>query len=327
MTTSYASREPIARGSEEAEEELGEMLRLLSAGAAGAILLALDEGAMQTKVLTQRVRGYTARTIYRYLPRLARLGAVERDDQPGGAARVVHTLSQSGGNELCDLINRFATASMTHLPGGQVEPEAWSSLGLLADLWEAGVVHELSQGPQSLAELARRLEALSYHQLNRRASRFKASGFFGEAGQAERRGYVLTDKARRTMGLIAGLGRWRRRHLSGEGLTVEEMTTVLRVSLPLADVPHHAGKTMQVTIKEEVGEPPRQLWAEVGEDGALHIREERASASDSWAEGSVDNWMAALVDGKPPAKSGGDVGMVADCLTSLYEKLWTPSPF
>jgi DNA-binding HxlR family transcriptional regulator len=327
MTTGYASREPIARGSEGTDEELGEMLRLLSAGAAGAILLALDEGAMQTKVLTHRIRGYTARTVYRYLPRLARLGAVERDDQPGGPARVVHTLSQSGGNELCDLINRFATASMTHLPGGQVEPEAWSSLGLLADLWEAGVVHELSQGPRSLAELARRLEALSYHQLNRRAARFKASGFFGETVQAERRGYVLTDKARRTMGLIAGLGRWRRRHLAGEGLTVEEMTTVLRVSLPLAGVPHHAGRTMQVTVRGGVGERARELWAEIGEDGALHVQDGEAADCDCWAEGSVDNWMAALVDGKPPAKTGGDVEMVADCLTSVYEKLWTPSPF
>jgi DNA-binding HxlR family transcriptional regulator len=326
MTTSYASRESIARG-REAEEPLGEMLRLLSAGAAGAILLALDEGAMQSKVLTHRIRGYTARTIYRYLPRLARLGAVERDDSPGGAGRVVHTLSQSGGNELCDLINRFATASMTHLPGGQVEPEAWASLGLLADLWEAGVVDELSQGPQSLAELARRLEALSYHQLNRRASRFKASGFFGETAQTDRRGYVLTDKARRTMGLIAGLGRWRRRHLAGSGLTLEEMTTVLRVSLPLADVPHHAGKTMQVIVRGEAGGQPRRLSAEVGGDGALQIREEDASDSDCWAEGSVDNWMAALIDGKPPAKSGGDVVMVADCLTSMYRRLWTPSPF
>ena len=326
MTTSYASREPFAQAGEEAGQPLGEMLRLLSAGAAGAILLALDEGAMQTKVLTQRIRGYTARTIYRYLPRLAQLGPLNETTVPA-ARRGSSTLSQSGGNELCDLINRFATASMTHLPGGQVEPQAWSSLGLLADLWEAGVVDELSQGPRSLAELARRLEALSYHQLNRRASRFKASGFFGETGQAERRGYVLTDKARRTMGLIAGLGRWRRRHLSGEGLTVEEMATVLRVSLPLAAVPPHAGKAMQVTVRAEPGNPPRQLWVQVDEAGDVSVDETQAVQCDCWADGSIDNWMAALVDGKPPIRSGGDVEMVADCLAGLYEKLWTPSPF
>ncbi|HET8955969.1 MAG TPA: hypothetical protein VFN18_09960 [Solirubrobacterales bacterium] len=327
MASVYASRETVAQESGEAGEPLGEMLRLLSAGAAGAILLALDEGAMQTKVLTQRIRGYTARTVYRYLPRLARLGAVERDDRPG-QARVVHTLSQRGGNELCDLINRFATASMTHLPGGQVEPEAWASLGLFADLWEAGVVDELSQGPRSLAELARRLEALSYHQLNRRASRFKESGYFGEAkGEERRRGYVLTDKARRTMGLVAGLGRWRRRHLAADGLSAAEMATVLRVSLPLARVPRHAGKAMRITVQGEAGEPPHELRAEVAEDGSIEAGELRGSRCECWAEGSIDNWMAALVDGKPPARAGGDVEMVADCLTSLYEKLWTPSPF
>ncbi|HEX6781139.1 MAG TPA: winged helix-turn-helix transcriptional regulator [Solirubrobacterales bacterium] len=327
MATGYASRGPIVRENTGAEEPLGEMLRLLSTGASGAILLALDEGAMQTKVLTQRIRGYTARTVYRYLPRLAQAGAVERDDRPGGPARVVHTLSQRGGNELCDLINRFATASMTHLPGGQIEPRAWAALGLLADFWEAGVVDELSQGPRSLAELARRLEALSYHQLNRRASRLEAFGFFGESGRVERRGYVLTDKARRTMGLIAGLGRWRRRHLAGEGLSVAEMTTVLRVSLPLARLPHRPGKTMRVTVKGGAGDSPRELWAEVGGDGAVAVAEAGVSACDCWAEGSVDNWMAALIDGKPPARSGGDAEMVSDCLTSLYEKLWSPSPF
>ncbi|HET9196977.1 MAG TPA: hypothetical protein VFN92_01815 [Solirubrobacterales bacterium] len=328
MATGYVSREPVEQGDEVMEEALGEMLRLLSAGAAGAILLALDEGAMQTKVLTQRIRGYTARTVYRYLPRLARAGAVERDDRPGGPARVVHTLSQSGGNELCDLINRFATASMTHLPGGQVEPEAWASLGLLADLWEAGVVDELSQGPRSLAELARRLEALSYHQLNRRASRFKASGYFGETRRSEdRQGYVLTDKARRTMGLIAGLGRWRRRHRAGDGLSVAEMQTVLRVSLPLVTVPQHAGKAMRVTVRGRAGDPPRTLWALVAEGGGVEVLELPASGCACWAEGSVDNWMAALVDGKPPARCGGETEMVTDCLTSLYEKLWTPSPF
>lgn len=129
------------------------------------------------------------------------------------------------------------------------------------------------------------------------------------------------------MGLIVGLGRWRRRHLAAEGLSVEEMATVLRVSLPLAEAPGHPGKTMQMTVRGDGGGAQHDLWAEVAEDGSIETRETPAPSRDCWAEGSVDNWMAALLDGKPPTKSSGDVEMVADCLTSLYERLWTPSPF
>src|SRR4029077_14834112 len=135
------------------------------------------------------------------------------------------------------------------------------------------------------------------------------------------------DRAGRTMGRSGGLGRWRRRHLAGDGLSVEETVTILRVSLPLATAPRHAGQTMQVTVRGDTGNPPHKLWAHVDESGDVQVREAAPSQCDCWAEGSVDNWMAALIDGKPPARSGGDVEMVADCLTSLYEKLWTPSPF
>jgi DNA-binding HxlR family transcriptional regulator len=42
-----------------------DVLRLLSAGATGAILMALGEGPLRTKTLTEHVPGYTPRTIYR----------------------------------------------------------------------------------------------------------------------------------------------------------------------------------------------------------------------------------------------------------------------
>jgi len=132
---------------------VSDVLRLLGEGATGAILLALSDGPVQTKVLTHRVRGYTARTIYRYLPRLARLGVVERNEEPDGSAKVLNTLTPAAGSDLCAVVERFARASGTRLPGGQVEPGTWGTLGLLADLWETGMVDELSRGPRSPTDL------------------------------------------------------------------------------------------------------------------------------------------------------------------------------
>lgn len=307
MASSHGGSEVTVRAPAGPAASVGEILRLLSAGATGAILLALGEEPMQTKVLTHRVRGYTARTVYRYLPKLAQLGVVERDDEPGGRARVVHTLSEGEGGELCDLITRFARASMTQLPDGQVGPEAWTSLGLLADLWDAGVVEELSRGPKSPTELARGLDALSYHQLSRRVSQFETSGFFAATeGRRQTRRYSLTSKARRMMALIAGIGRWRGRHLPIEGeagLTPEEMATVLRAAFPLTE--------------EEDGQ---EILVEVGTDGSIRCRR----AADDWATGNVEDWLAVLLDGDFRVEAGCCCEVVEHSLGALRKALWIP---
>jgi DNA-binding HxlR family transcriptional regulator len=303
---------------------IGEVLRLLSAGAPGEILLALRQGPMQTKVLTHSVKGYTPRTIYRYLSKLAEIDLVERDDSPDGSARVAYALREESGEELAALIDRFAAASMTRLPGGQIDSTDWTALGLLADLWEAGVVEALSQEPTSPTELTRSLGALSYHQLNRRANRFKACGFFSGWRQSrqQRQCYALTAKVRRTMGLVVGIGRWRRRHLGTPvaDLTTAEMGTALRALLPLAKVPRHAGKGARLRI---AGLDSRtQVWVEVAGDGAVGCRKSVGARLDGWAEAEVEEWAAALLDGEPWPAADGDADLIEDCLASLYKELW-----
>lgn len=329
MEIGYPAREAVLQGDERRVASIGEVLRLLSGGATGAILLALGEGPMQTKVLTHQVRGYTARTIYRYLPKLARLRVVERDDRPDGPAKVVNTLTPESGNDLCAVVDRFARASMTRLPGGQVEPGTWGSLSLLADLWDAGVVDELSRGSRSPTELVQNQRGLSYHQLNRRAGQFRAAGFLRdtERSRSRQRCYALSDKARRTMGLVAGVGRWRQRHLTapGEtGLTAEELATVLRATLPLAAIPQHALKTMRIHIWTD-GEHA-EVWAEVDEEGRPRTDRPSAPRCEAEVEGDIETWLAALLDGKQ-VEGEGEVALIRDCLAALYEALWTPRPF
>ena len=191
-----------------------EVLRLLSAGATGAILMALGEGPLRTKTLTEQVPGYAPRTIYRYAGKLAELEVVEREEEPGVPSKVVHTLTDPCGTELYTLVNRFADASLTRLPDGRIDAHAWASLGLLADMWEAGMVEDLSCEGRSPTDLARGHHGLSYHQVNRRAGLFKTGGLLEEwQGPGRRRCYGLTEKTRRKMGLIAGIARWRHHHV------------------------------------------------------------------------------------------------------------------
>jgi DNA-binding HxlR family transcriptional regulator len=312
-----------------------DVLRLLSAGATGAILMALGEGPLRTKNLTERVPGYAPRTIYRYAGKLAELEVVEREEEPGVPSKVVHTLTDPCGTELYTLVNRFADASLTRLPDGRIDAHAWASLGLLADLWDAGMVEELSCEAQSPTDLARGSHGLSYHQVNRRAGLFKTAGLVCESeGVGRRRLYGLTEKTRRKMGLIAGIARWRHHHVVAddeEGATATEMATVLRVALPLVKLPDHKGKCLRLSVRAEeeaAGGEGEEIWVEIAHDGCVQSCAEPPADPDGWGRGKVSAWIPVILDGNAQnVLVGEDEKLVSDCLAGLYEALWTPQPF
>jgi DNA-binding HxlR family transcriptional regulator len=312
-----------------------DVLRLLSAGATGAILMALGEGPLRTKNLTERVPGYAPRTIYRYAGKLAELEVVEREEEPGVPSKVVHALTDPCGTELYTLVNRFADASLTRLPDGRIDAHAWASLGLLADLWEAGMVEELSCEPQSPTDLARGSHGLSYHQVNRRAGLFKTAGLVCESeGTGRRRLYGLTEKTRRKMGLIVGIARWRHSHVVAddeEGATAAEMATALRVAMPLVKLPEHKGKFLRLSVRgeeETAGGDGEEIWVEVTGDGTVQSCAAPPSDPSGWGRGTVSAWISVILDGDARnVLVGEDEKLVSDCLAGLYETLWTPQPF
>jgi DNA-binding HxlR family transcriptional regulator len=330
MTAGYAGSEATAQAQGSTGGSVGEILRLLSGGAAEAILLALGDGPMQTKVLTHRVRGYTPRTTYRYLPKLVQLGLVERDDEPGGPAKVVNTLTPEAGRDMCAVVDRFSQASATRLPDGQIELGLWGCLGLLADLWDAGVVNALSHGSRSPTELVQNQRGLSYHQVSRKVRQFKEAGFLSESKQSRRRqrSYSLTEKARRTVALIADIGRWRERHLplvDEEGLAPEEMAAILRASLPLATLPRHAEKSLRIRVIGRSQET--DFWAQLDEEGCVRLGEQPPGSPAAEVGGELDAWLSALLDGEQDLDVEGDESFVAECLGAVHSRLWTPSPF
>lgn len=305
------------------------VLRLLSAGASGAILMALGEGPLRTKELTERVRGYTPRTVYRYTSKLTELGVIKRQEEPGVPSKVVHSLTEPCGRELYELIDAYADASLTRLPNGEIDAHAWGSLGLLADLWESGMIEALNFEPRSPTELARGEHDLSYHQVNRRAGLFAIGGFLRETSTAgRRRRYELTQKARRTMALVAGIGRWRRRHIVAEGtpgLAPREAGSVLRAALPLVSMPEYGGKGIEIEVAAEDmdGSETDMVWASVEPDGIVLAREEPPAEVDAQARGRVTHLIDALLDGsRKSIQVSGDCHLLETCLSRLNAVLW-----
>lgn len=295
--------------------------------------MALGEGPLRTKELTEKVRGYTPRTVYRYSSKLVEAGLLERREEAGVPSKVTHSLSEPAGRELYELVGAYADASFTRLPDGSIDAHAWGSLAMLADLWESGLIEELNVGPKSSTELAQLEHGLSYHQVNRRAGLFARGGFLQEdLGPGNRRAYALTERARRGMALIAGIGRWRRRHVvpSGtSGLTPREAAGVLRTALPLVSLPEHEGKKLRVEIaaagsaRDEVD----AVWARVTEEGSVRSCEGPFEDVDGRASGKVTAIIDTVLDGPHNGlQLDGDEDLLRTCFERLHSILWKAWP-
>jgi DNA-binding HxlR family transcriptional regulator len=307
------------------------VLRLIGSGAGGPILMALGPGPLRTQQLTDRLNHLSPRSAYRHIGNLRDHGLVARQEEAGVPARVVLSLTDPLGRKLCQLLRAFASSTMSRLPRRGNGAEPWEALALLGDFWELGLIEELSHGPRSMIELAREAHPMTYHQVNRRAGLF---GTYGLASSYNSNGegkcFELTDDGRRCVGLIVGIGRWRQRYIAEDGvpgLTVDEMTTVLRAALPAIQLPEFAGKIIDLEVSESGdgnGYRTREvLQGRIGSNGTIRCDLKRKATSDASAAATINTWFGVLLDGnRGRVKVKGELPLIDACLTQLYKLLW-----
>jgi DNA-binding HxlR family transcriptional regulator len=308
---------------------VADLLTLLGNGANGPILMALSPRSLRTKKLTEKVPTYAPRTVYRHARKLAELGLVDREEIAGVPSTVVHSLSPAG-RDLCHLIDSYAEGSLPWVSGPGSGEGLWTVCGLLGEMWTYNWIEELSQGGRSATELAEATAEMTFHQVSRRTHQLLSWSLLYESTvRGHRKRYQLSDQTRHSVALIAGLGRWRRRHVAGEadgGLTVEEIATVLRASLPLLEIPDYQGRSIKLGIVGTTGVDGQRgsatLTAHVSSGGAVRCVKEKAS-EDAWGLGTVGTWFAALLDGnRAQMRTGGDNDFFEGCLKRLHEVLW-----
>ncbi|HET9593385.1 MAG TPA: winged helix-turn-helix transcriptional regulator [Solirubrobacterales bacterium] len=308
---------------------VGHLLKLLGTGANGPILMALGPRSLRTKKLTEKIPVYAPRTVYRHARKLAEIGLVNREEVAGVPSTVIHSLSPAG-RDLYRLLEDYAevAAPWTSSPGrGE---GLWTIYGLIGEMWTYGWIDELANGGRSATDLAGATADMTFHQASRRTHQLLSwSLLYESAARGHRKRYKLSDQTRHAMALMAGLGRWRQQHVEGAasgGLTVSEMTVLLRTALPLLQLPEHQGRSIKVGIVGLSGEDGKRgsgaLTAHVSPGGAIRCVKERA-AEDAWAIGTVDTWFAALLDGvRDGMRVGGDLEFVDVSLARMHQVFW-----
>lgn len=293
------------------------VLHLLGTEPGRQILTELGHGPLRTKQLTERVREFSARSIYRSVGRLASFGLIDRYEEPGTPSKVLLRLTKPAGRNLFRLRRAFGTTPA-------------DEMCLLGELWEPGLVEELSRGPRSLMDLLEQPHHLTYHQVKRRASMAVERGLLEiSPHKGHRNRYEMAARGRRQMGLVVAIGRWRQRYLLADespGLEAEELATVLRAVLPLTLLPAPAETRIDliVTGAEEYGHRPTATVAgRVGPEGAVRFDPRPEREADGSASATINTWFAALLDGRRGRiRVRGDLGLVDSCVTQLDKALW-----
>ncbi len=312
---------------------VGGVLRLVGTGAEGSILMALGPGPLRTHQLTDRLDHLSRRSVYRHLANLQIHGLVARHEERGVPSRVVLSLTVPLGRNLFHLLRSFSSTHPATLRQGADGAESWSWLGLLGEFWELGLFDDLSRRPTSVIDLSRKAHPMTYHQVNRRASLFAASGLIRSCssnGNGAGKHYELTDRGRRCMALVGGVGRWRQRHLEKDGapgLTAEEMATVLRTALPLVRLPEFAGACVDFEVSNGAAGggrgDPQVLQGEIDPEGRMRCGMPSSAAADGLAAATINTWFGTLLDGsRGRVKVRGHQPLVDACLTQLHDALW-----
>lgn len=278
-----------------------QVLRLLAAEPAGAIVAALADGPLRSGRLKEALPAHSPRTVYRRLEELERLGVIARQRLHLSPPAIAYELTAPAGRDLLDLVEG-PIGGWLRLQGGKSVPgQASFSLALLAEAWESQIFHSLSCDSRSLTELGEKTD-LTHHQAGRRAKRLAAAGILDRSSGRDRiTRYRLSDQGRLGAALIAAASRWEDEYISDPkagSLDVDDCTALLAGALSIPRLPQFFGRVLGLTVEADPNADvePRfaALWAEVAEAGRRSLR-----IRSRFGSGRLGSWLCLSLAGGP----------------------------
>jgi DNA-binding HxlR family transcriptional regulator len=283
------------------------VLELLANGLHARILDAHAAGPWRLSELQEVLGFYAQSTLRSALGKLEAAGALRRLESSLSPHAAVYALT-SAGEEM-----RFAAAVLeawlARAPRGPIEPgkpSAQAAVKAVTGSWSL-LMGKLASRPFTLAELEEAIPAASRAALERRLQKMERSG---QIEALERRGrgtpYEVTEWLRRSIAPLCVAGRYERRYLAATtpAITKVEVEAAFQLSIPLVELPRGVEGDCALVVRTAVGDAdPRQGLAGVtvrtraGELASCRAEIERDPAT--WALGSPEEWLDAVIDGDP----------------------------
>lgn len=269
-------------------------------------------------------------TVRAAISNLCEVGALARENV-GESPRAVQTNLTPAGRELLFLADELEVW-LAHAPNGPIEPggeEAKGAIKALAGGWSSTLIRELAGRPVTLSELNDAIPEVSYPQLERRINWMRMTGQI-EPRQRDGRGtpYVVTDWLRRAIAPLSVSGRCERRHMEEETLPITEVEVeaAFLMAIPLAQLPPYTAGTCLLAAQAASGQgdPLAGVTVEVGRGEVLSCGSRLAATPPTWAVGSPDAWLDAVIDGEiVDLRIGGERPQLAlDLVAGLHNALF-----
>ena len=316
--------EPVRPRAKRLQGPGSEILRLLSYGSVRALRQLGDEGRRPSRIRVPST------TFHNHAAELMRVGAMERRVLAGPPRQVVYELGRSGA-ELCGLIDGWSVVLAGPEPDTPIEELDWEGPRRFAGAWAVGVVAGLLDGPRSRAGieiLVRPASGLTANQVGGLLASLARAGFLASVGAGPI--YALTDLGRAAVGQLAASVRFERRYLADAvPATVADGVAALRATLPLVELdPEHQG-LCEVLVEDRGdvgGGRAAGAWARVEAGRVVATGYGRTPGPPTaWIRGTIDDWMAAVIDRRPRAlKAAGDRRLAGALVRDLHSRLYGP---
>lgn len=293
------------------------------------ILHALADGPRRQTDL-RRAAGSPAQTTLRaHLRALTDIGAIHRNRRNRFPGVLELELTESGKDLLS--VTGALERWLGFAPDGPLElgtNAAKAAVKALADGWSTTIVRALAAGPLSLTELDHIIGALSYPSLERRLGAMRLADQV-EARPRNGRGtpYAVTGWLRRGVAPLTTATRWERRHLSTEAVPITRIDTeaAFLLTAPLLRLPDGLSGSCRMAVEIPNGQTRHLAGALIDvRDGKISSCATRLQGSpDAWASGSIEAWLAALIEADSDGlELGGDGRLARTFLDSLHEALF-----
>lgn len=203
-------------------------------------------------------------------------------------------------------------------PAGPVpleDPVAHGVVRTLVAGWDSAILRVLAEQPQTLLELDRAIGELNYPALKRRLAKLRSTGLAVAVPGQDGTAYAASEWLRRAVAPLILAGRWERRHDPGaQPISRQEVEAALLFSLMLAEFPDKLSARCALAVLTSSSAEVREVAGvalEIERGSLLAAGPASSSAANSemsWALGTVDAWLEALIDGTPDALRFRDAG-------------------
>lgn len=308
----------------------GAVLSLIAGPLSVPILRAHLGGPLRLPDLRERIGGAAQTTLRGQVSNLRGIGALERNVRGGMPYAVENEITAAGRSVLA--VAETVEAWLRRAPQGPIvlgsEP-AKGAIRALIGGWGSTMLRALAARPLSLTELNSVITDHSYPALERRVSAMRAARQVAPMAD-DRRGakpYGVTDWTREAVGPLVAAGRCECEHLAdkSEPLTRIDIEAGFLLAVPLVDLEVTRSGSCLLAIDPggsrpaDGGERLAGVHVEIGEGSVVSCRSTLVQDPATWALGSLDAWVDAILDGEAGGLRLG--GVDTRLATDLIERL------